>query len=239
MIVLSSIWKTIYFIPQINPPLFLFSYNLGSLTVGWYIFPDVIFILALIGLVFGFYFLRNMVTNTPLLGANDNLTSVSMLFALGEYLKKNPPKNIDIRLISFGAEEPGLVGSKFYVDKRVQELENTININFETLGSGILGILLKEKDNNVQHDATFVSHLQDIAKKHGFDLPSKMIHFGNTDAGSFTKRKIPATTIFCFGSDDVFDLWHSTRDIPENLAEELLQKAYDLTVKIIEEYDKK
>ncbi|MCE7743087.1 MAG: Zn-dependent exopeptidase M28 [Candidatus Heimdallarchaeota archaeon] len=237
MLVIASIWKSIYFIPQINPPLFLFSYNLGSLTVSWYIFPDVIFILALIGLVFGFYFLKNMVTKTPVFGANDNLTSVSMLFGLGEYLKKNPPKNVEIRLISFGAEEPGLVGSKFYVDKRVQELENTVNINFETLGSGTLGILLKEKDNNVQHDAAFVSHIQEIGRKHGFDLPSKMIHFGNTDAGSFTKKKIPATTIFCYGEDDVFDLWHSTRDVFENLDGKLLQKAFDLTIKIIEEYD--
>ena len=237
MLVVASIWKTIYFIPQINPPLYLFSYNLGSLPVDWFIFPDVIFVLALIGLVFGFYFMSKMVTKTPLYGANDNLTSVSMLFAIGEYLNSNPPQNIEIRLISFGAEEPGLVGSKHYVDKRIDELDKAININFETLGSGTLGIILKEKDNNVQHDEGLVGYLQGIGDKHGFDLPAKKIHYGNTDAGSFTKRGLPATTIFAFGANDVFDLWHSTEDIPENLNEDLLQQAYDYVIKVIEEYD--
>ncbi|MHA1202988.1 MAG: hypothetical protein ACTSQ4_10770 [Candidatus Heimdallarchaeaceae archaeon] len=74
MLVLASIWKSIYFIPQISPPLFLFSYPIGALTVNWYIVPDIFFVLALIGLVFGFYFMKNMVTKTPLFGANDNLT---------------------------------------------------------------------------------------------------------------------------------------------------------------------
>lgn len=237
MLVFASIWKSLYFIPLISPPLFLFSYKLGSLVVSWYIFPDLLFILALIGLFFGFYFLKNMVTNTPILGANDNLTSVSMLFALGEYLKENPPKNIEVRLISFGAEEPGLVGSKLYVDNRIDDLKNVININYETLGSGQMGVILKEKDNNVNHDESLVTHLQKIAEKYGFHLPAKKIHFGNTDAGSFSKRNIPATTIFCFGNDDVFDLWHSTEDIPENLNEELLRQVYDFSIKIIEEYN--
>jgi len=185
----------------------------------------------------GFYFMSKMVTNTPLQGANDNLTSVSMLLAIGDYLKANPCQNVEIRLISFGAEEPGLVGSKHYVDKRINELNNVININYETLGSGTLGFILKEKDNNVLHDENLIKHLQEIGRKHGFDFPSKKIHYGNTDAGSFTKRGLSATTMFAFGADDVFDLWHSTEDIPENLSEELLQQAFKFTIKIIEEYD--
>ena len=237
MLVLSSIWKTIYFIPQINPPLYLFSYNLGSLEVKWFILPDAIFVLALVGLGFGFYFMMQMVTNTPLQGANDNLTSVSMLLALGEYLKDNPPKQTEIRLISFGAEEPGLVGSKFYVEKRDKELNNAININFETLGSGQLGLILKEKDNNICHDEELVNHLHEIGKKYDFELPLKKIHFGNTDAGSFTRRKIPATTLFAFGADDVFDLWHSTEDIPKNIDEKILKQAFEYLLKVIEEYD--
>ena len=179
-----------------------------------------------------------MVTNTPVMGANDNLTSVSILFALGEYLKKNQPKNIEIRLISFGAEEPGLVGSKHYVDKRVEELRDAININYETLGSGKLGVIAKEKDNNVVHDKDFVIYLHDLAEKHGYDLPAKQIKFGNTDAGSFSKKGIKAATIFAFGEDDVFDLWHSTEDVVENLDENLLKQTYDLTLNIIEELDK-
>ena len=237
-LVIAAIWKSIYFfIPGISL-MKAFSYSIGSLVVDWFYLPDLIFVLALIGLVFGFYFLAGMVTNTPVMGANDNLTSVSILFALGEHLKKNPPENIEVRLISFGAEEPGLIGSKHYVDKRLEELKDAININYETLGSGKLGLIAKEKDNNVVHDNDFVIYLHDLAAKHGFDLPAKQIKFGNTDAGSFSKKKIKATTIFAFGQDDVFDMLHSTEDVVENLDEKLLQQAFELTLKILEELDK-
>ena len=96
---------------------------------------------------------------------------------------------------------------------------------------------MKEKDNNVLHDAELVQHLQEIGVKNGFDLPAKKIHYGNTDAGSFTKRGFSATTLFAFGANDVFDLWHSTEDIPENLDETLLLQAYEFIIKVIEEYD--
>ena len=236
-LVIAAIWKTVYFfIPGISL-MKAFSYSIGSLIVDWFYLPDLIFVLALIGLVFGFYFLFTMVTNTPVMGANDNLTSVSMLFAIGEYLKENPPKNIEIRLISFGAEEPGLVGSKYYVDKRLEELNDAMNINFETLGSGRLGLIAKEKDNNVVHDEEFVIFLHDLAEKLGYDLPAKQIIFGNTDAGSFSKKGIKATTIFAYSSDDIFDLWHSTEDVVENLDEKPLRQAFELTKKIIEELD--
>jgi hypothetical protein len=237
-LVVSAIWKTISFFAPVTGIYEIFSYSIGSLEVKWYLLPDLLFLFALVGLGFGFYFLANMVTNIPVMGANDNLTSVSMLFALGEHLKKNPPKNIEIRLISFGAEEPGLVGSKYYVDKRLAELKDAININYETLGSGNLGVIAKEKDNNIVHDNDFVIFLHDIAEKNGIDLPAKQIQFGNTDAGSFTKKGIKATTIFAFKRDDIFDLWHSTEDIVENLEEKPLQEAFDLTLKIIEDLDK-
>ncbi|MHA1219645.1 MAG: M28 family peptidase, partial [Candidatus Heimdallarchaeaceae archaeon] len=83
-----------------------------------------------------------------------------------------------------------------------------------------------------------VIYLHDLAEKHGFDLPAKQIHFGNTDAGSFSKKNISATTIFAFGKNDVFDLWHSTEDVVENLDEQLLQQAFELSIKILEELDK-
>jgi len=238
LLVIAAIWKSIFFLAPVVGIFKVFSYSIGSLVVDWLLLPDLIFLLALIGLGFGFYFMANMVTNTPVMGANDNLTSVVMLFALGKHLKKNPPKNIEIRLASFGAEEPGLVGSKHYVDKRIDELKDAININYETLGSGKLGVIAKEKDNNVVHDNELVIYLHDLAEKHGFDLPAKQIHFGNTDAGSFSKKNISATTIFAFGNNDVFDLWHSTEDVVENLDEQLLQQAFELTIKILEELDK-
>ena len=239
MLVIASIWKTVYLFVE-GAGIFRFASNdFGALRIDWLLLPDLFFVLAFIGLFFGFYFLVNMVTKTPLIGANDNLTSVSILLAIGEYLKQNPTKNLEVYLVSFGSEEPGLNGSKFFVDKRLDELKGCININYETVGSGSLGVIEKEKDNNVVHDIKLVKFIQDVAKKNGTNLPAKKISYGNTDAGSFSKRKLVATTIFGFGKNDVFDLWHSTEDIPENLNEELLDKAFQLTINVLNELEKR
>ena len=238
LLLISGIWKGIsYFVPAAGI-LRLFEYSLGSLTVSWFLLPDILFLISLGGSVLAFYFLKNMVTKTPVVGANDNLSSVAVLFALGEFLKENPPQNLEIRLISFGGEEPGMVGSTFYVKRNLEKLKDAVNINFENLGSGELGVIEKEKDNNIEHNMELIRYLQKVANKHGFKLPAKKVHYGNTDAGSFSKRNITATTVFCFGEDDIFDLWHSTEDIVDNLDEKNLRYAFEFSLKIIEEIEK-
>jgi hypothetical protein len=241
MLVISGIWKTIVFLAQFGGiyELTSLNYTIGSLTISWWILPDIIFLLALLGLVLAFYFKFNMVTKTPLIGANDNLTSVSMLIAIGQYLKENPPKNLDIRLVSFGGEEPGLVGSIYYVKERLDELKNAVNFNFETLGCGKLGIISKEKDNNVTHSDELVKFIQEIGKKAGMELRAIQVHYGNTDAGSFSKKNFKAATISCYGKHDVFDLWHSIEDTVENVDEKLMRDSYNLSVRIIEELEKR
>ncbi len=234
MLVISSIWKTIFFITPVVGIKEIFSYSMGSISVYWFLFPDLIFILAILGLVLAFYFLFNMVTNTPLIGANDNLSSVSILFALGEYLRDNPPENIEVRLISFGGEEPGLIGSKFYVDNNIDELKDAINVNYETIGIGILGVIAKEKDNNVSHSEKLIHFIQEVAKENGYDLPAKKISYGNTDAGSFSKKGIDAATIYGFGQGDVFTLWHSLEDVVANLDEKTLEDTRKISIKLIE-----
>jgi len=238
LLIISGIWKSIIFFIPTAGILGIFEYPLGSLIVSWFLLPDILFLISFTGLGLAFYFLRNMVTKTPVMGANDNLTSVALLFALGDYLKENPPKNLEINLISFGGEEPGLVGSNFYVKKNFDKIKDALNINFETLGSGKLGVIAKEKDNSIKHDMSLVRFLQNIATKNCFELPAKKIYYGNTDAGSFSKKNISATTIFCFGKEDVFDLWHSMDDTIENLDEKLLKDAFNFTIKVIEEIEK-
>ena len=239
LLLISGIWKAIsYFVPAAGI-LKLFEYSLGTLTVSWFLLPDIIFLISLGGLGLAFYFLKNMVTKTPVVGANDNLSSVAVLFALGEFLKENPPQNSEIRLISFGGEEPGMVGSTFYVKKNLEKLKDAININFENLASGELGVIEKEKDNNIKHNIELVRFLQKIATKNGFNLPAKQVHYGNTDAGSFSKKNIAATTVFCYNKEGIFDLWHSTEDIVDNIDEKILGAAFDFSLKIIEEFEKK
>ena len=236
-LLVSGIWKTIAFFLPVAGLIEIFSYNIGIMSISWWILPDILFIPALLGLILAFYFLSNMVTKTPLIGANDNLSSVSMLLAIGNYLKENPPRNLEIRLISFGGEEPGLVGSAYYVLKRMNTLDNAININYESIGNGTLGIISKERDNNVIHDEEVVNFIKKTGEKRGIELRALQIHYGNTDAGSFSKRGFKGASIASYGEYDVFNLWHSTEDIVENIDENLLQKAFKLSIGIMEELE--
>ena len=64
-----------------------------------------------------------MMGNVIFPGANDNASGVSSLLNLASFFKKYKPK-YNIIFICFGAEELGLLGSKFFTENPLIELEN-------------------------------------------------------------------------------------------------------------------
>jgi Zn-dependent M28 family amino/carboxypeptidase len=67
-------------------------------------------------------------------GADDNASGVATLIELAGYFKKNPPKR-SITFVAFDAEEMGLIGSKYYVDSRKEDVSNIkAMFNFDMLG---------------------------------------------------------------------------------------------------------
>ena len=71
-------------------------------------------------------------------GAIDNGTGVAAMLEIASILINNPPKGFNIRFIAFGAEEVGLVGSKYYVNNlKSEEVANIVGmINFDTIAGG-------------------------------------------------------------------------------------------------------
>lgn len=83
-------------------------------------------------------------------GANDNASGIAMLLSLARYYSQNPPDRTVV-FMAFAGEEAGLVGSHYYIDHPLFDLERIrFLLNLDILGTGDDGIMVvnasKEKD---------------------------------------------------------------------------------------------
>ncbi len=73
-------------------------------------------------------------------GANDNASGTAMLLSLAKHYSINQPE-YSILFTAFGAEELGLIGSKYFVDRPPIDLSNVkFMLNFDIAGTGDEGI---------------------------------------------------------------------------------------------------
>ncbi len=85
-------------------------------------------------------------------GANDNASGVAMLLNLAKHYSQNPPK-CSVAFMAFGAEEAGLLGSKYYVEHPLFPLSKIkFLLNFDILGTGDEGIKVV---NGTEHKPEF------------------------------------------------------------------------------------
>ncbi len=71
-------------------------------------------------------------------GANDNASAVSVIMGIAKALSKSPVKpRRSVMFLCFGAEEQGVVGSKYYVEHPIFPLEKTAAfVNMDGVGCG-------------------------------------------------------------------------------------------------------
>jgi len=183
-----------------------------------------------------------LVTNTPTLGANDNLSGVSVVLALAKYLSKERPQNTDVHFISFGAEEPGTTGSKVFVKEYIKngkdKAKQTKVINLECLGDGILCVAQHEVVVSAKHCSRIINLVKKTAKEENIKLRGVKVIGGSTDAAPFTWYKISACTILRLDKWGVPVPYHTLKDIPDAIYEDELQEAFKLCVSIVKNVDK-
>jgi len=69
-------------------------------------------------------------------GADDNASGVGALIELGRYFKSIHDKlHVNLKLISFGSEEKGILGSRIYLDKHHSDMKDCIlMVNMDFIG---------------------------------------------------------------------------------------------------------
>ena len=144
-------------------------------------------------------------------GANDNASGTAMLLALAKYYTENPPKH-SVLLMSFGAEELGLLGSRHYIENPLFPI-NKIKwlVNLDILGTGDEGI--KVVNGNI-HSEEFAT-LQTLNDENGWLTQiSPRGEACNSDHCLFHQREVPCFYIYTLGG---IQAYHDPMDRAETL----------------------
>lgn len=151
--------------------------------------------------------------NTYFPGANDNASGTSMLLELAHYYGK--PENqpaYSMVFMAFGAEEAGLVGSKFYVEHPLFPLSSiSFLLNLDLNGTGDDGIMVV---NGKIHEKEF-RHLERLNKaKSYFPQVKSRGKAANSDHYPFSEKGVKAFFIYTLGGTTAY---HDVQDTAENL----------------------
>lgn len=141
-------------------------------------------------------------------GANDNASGIALLLNLAaNYSQKEPPKKT-IVFMAFGAEEAGILGSKFFTENPTLPLSK-INfvVNLDLLGTGSEGITVV---NGAVYEKEF-KMLQQINKDNNYLVAvKKRGKAANSDHYWFSEKGVPAVFIYTLGGirayHDVYDV---------------------------------
>jgi hypothetical protein len=202
---------------------------------------DYLILIPIIGscflLIFGLFFISNFKT----LGANDNLSGVSVCYSIAQKLSKSKLKNTEVWIISFDSEETGMRGSKLFVKKRLEELENRLTacINYDIVGVDDY-ILLPIKES--MYRATHSPIVYDMCKKAADNLKIsckiEKLTFGGTDSAPFSRKELPAASVVRLQENRFPTVWHSKNDIPDNIKNKKLEEIIDITMEFLSIIDK-
>ncbi|MBI2281877.1 MAG: M28 family peptidase [Bacteroidetes bacterium] len=140
-------------------------------------------------------------------GANDNASGVAMLLNLAyHYTHKDPPKKTMV-FMAFGAEESGLVGSKYFTENPLFPLQH-INflINLDLMGTGIEGVQVV---NGSVFQSQFDKLVEINEQEHYLPQIKTRGKAANSDHYWFSEKGVPAFFIYTLGGitayHDVFD----------------------------------
>jgi aminopeptidase YwaD len=157
-------------------------------------------------------------------GANDNASGISMLIELANYYSKNPPP-CDIIFMAFGAEEAGLLGSKFFTENPLVDLSKIkLFINLDLVGTGDDGLGIVNATVFPKQYSNFENTNQQLGY---FSKVIKRGKAANSDHYFFSEKGVPAFFIYTLGGTQAY---HDIDDKAESLPLTKYDKLFELLV---------
>lgn len=165
-------------------------------------------------------------------GANDNASGISMLLELAHHYAK--PENrlkYSIAFMAFGAEEAGLLGSRFYTQNPLFPLENIkFLLNVDLVGTGdegatiVNGTIFKPEFNRLLQINQSKNYLPKINAR-GFAA--------NSDHFYFTENKVKSFFLYTLGG---ITAYHDIYDRPETLPLTRYREVFSLIKDFIQSF---
>lgn len=146
-------------------------------------------------------------------GADDNASGVALMMDIANKINKNKTKfKRSVIFVAFGAEELGIVGSKFFFkDKLIDASKIKAMINLDMVGR-----MNPEKRLQIGGSGTateFNEIIDLINKKYQFLIQKNPDGYGPSDHSSFYSNKIPVLFISTGAHED----YHTPFDTPDKI----------------------
>jgi hypothetical protein len=181
-------------------------------------------------------FLRS---NKAVMGANDNLTAIAAIIECGRYLIANKPDQTEVWLIAFAGEEH-MRGSKRFVSHYYEELKQrkAMLLNLECLNTNEFLLATAENMFLAKHSPTIVEKVAKAAKKVNVPIEIGPLRFAGSDAANFSRKGLPATTIFGLSETGMPSYWHSLEDTADKLNGSYIVRAAEIALQFVYDIDK-
>lgn len=170
-------------------------------------------------------------------GADDDASGVSALLAFAEYFMQNQPKH-SVILAAFDAEELGLRGSKYFVDK-MKDYDIVVNINMDMISRSAkneLYVVGTRYNKILEEVVTSFKNPTDTKLLVGHDgTDGKQNWTYTSDHGPFHRSKIP---FLYFGNED-HAAYHKPTDEFTDVTPNFYKKAVKIIISLFKDLDLK
>ena len=180
----------------------------------------------------------NIVSQTPVMGADDNLTGIAVIMAIAQNLKADELINTEIWLVSHGCEEIGDRGSKRFSKKYYNELKDALVVNIDMIGckNGLLKFDTSEVMFIVKLNKELATELSKIAKK--LNIQYQIGHVeAFTDSMAYSQNKIKACSILNMPKKGFHRHYHTTNDTIEKIDFQNLWNCYRILIEFLKRID--
>ena len=168
--------------------------------------------------------LGRMGRDTYFPGANDNASGTSLLLELAAYYSSSEAKpEYNIAFMSFGAEEAGLIGSRYYTEHPFFPLSKIkFLINLDLMGTGDEGMMVV---NGAIHTKEFDLLLHFNEENKLLPAIKKRGKAANSDHYFFSQKGVPSFFFYTLGG---INAYHDIYDIPSTLPLTKYKEVFEL-----------
>lgn len=166
-------------------------------------------------------------------GADDNASGTATALEIFEKLAANKSQlKRSVIFLAFGAEEMGLLGSKYFTDNPIKELRNIkLMINLDMVGrlnpdTKVLSV------GGTGTAVEFEKYIDKYIAKSGLQVKKSPEGYGPSDHASFYSKDIPVLFFFTGVHDDYHTPFDDWEKINSDGAGVIGNLAYDITMEI-------
>ncbi|MFX1360018.1 MAG: M28 family metallopeptidase [Promethearchaeota archaeon] len=179
-----------------------------------------------------------IISNHPVMGANDNLSGMAVCYEIAKNLSSNKLNNVEVWINTYGCEEIGAKGSKAFIMMHLEEIQKAKIINLDMLGFRYPPLVIGKSEiyGLVKMNEEMIELIKESAHELNINIQIKNL-FAYTDSLSFCRRNLSATSITSKPHSMKEFYYHTRGDIFENLNFENLINAYKVCMQVIKKLD--